>query len=86
MAMRPFPSGEGTGLPAIPEPGQFQVESPAGQDAAFAPAGGEPSGESSSRWWRLTAVNVIGYVLSAVLGLGIGYLVVSWLWPDLKFW
>ncbi|HUT95649.1 MAG TPA: Hsp70 family protein [Thermoguttaceae bacterium] len=38
-----------------------------------------------ARWW----INLIGFVVSAIVGLGLGYLVVSWLFPQsglLRLW
>jgi len=84
----PVPAGKTTAAApsrATSEPVTFHAE----PDGATQPPGGPPPAARRqrpiARWW----INLIGFVVSAIVGLGLGYLVVSWLFPQsglLRLW
>lgn len=94
IGLSSFPQPEATvteanlGVQGVPEPtgGQAAMEATPGLPAegagwSLVSADNKSGGFQSLRH---VAIAVIGYVVSAVLGLAAGYFLVSWLWPELK--
>ncbi|NQT16705.1 MAG: Hsp70 family protein, partial [Planctomycetes bacterium] len=94
VAYAPPVAGDTPPVQAPPLPSGDQGAKQAAPASPTPPTGEEPLDweplEVSTRgpipWW---VINVAGFVTSAIVGLGLGYLLISWLFPDsaiIRFW